>query len=531
MRRALVLVSLFALAACPSALAAPVFVVTGHGWGHGIGMSQYGSYGYARHGWTYRRILAHYYTGTRVGKVPPATVRVLLDVGRSSVTLRSDTKWRVKDGSSRAAWTLVGGTRTIRAGLKVKIGGATKQLVPPVVFTRLSGGPLDVDGRPYRGSIVLRKPGAGLATVNSVGLQGYLYGVVPWEMRASWSPEALKVQAVAARSYALAGRRTGSYFDLYDDTRSQVYGGVSAEDPRTNAAVNATAGEIRTYRGRVAQTFFFSTSGGRTAANEDVWGGTPVPYLRSVVDPYDGISRYHDWGPYLYSRAAMDSALGARASGRIRDLKTTINPSRRVSTVTARGSGGQTAIGGTTFQAALGLRSNWFRIGVLNLIPARTTVVYGRRVSLRGLARGVGAAWLERKPAGEGWTKVRDLTRSSASTFKTLVKPPSSRSYRVRSARAPGRGRFVSVAPRIAFYHVASRTRVRGLVRPRRTGAPVAIQRYVGGAWKTVATGKTNANGDFSLAVALRAGSYRALATIPGPYARGVSPTLELVDG
>ena len=99
-----------------------------------------------------------------------------------------------------------------------------------------------------------------------------------------WHPEALKAQAVAARSYALATRKTGGAFDLYPDTRSQVYLGIDHEKPSTNAAVDATAGQVVLYEGQVAKTFFFSTSGGRTASAEDVWGAA-VPYLVSVRRP------------------------------------------------------------------------------------------------------------------------------------------------------------------------------------------------------------------------------------------------------
>ena len=101
-------------------------------------------------------------------------------------------------------------------------------------------------------------------------------------MPKTWLPEALKAQAVAARSYALAVRKTTGAFDVYPDTRSQVYGGVNAESPTTTAAVDATVGGVLTYGGKIATTYFFSTSGGRTAAINDVWKSAPVPYLVSV---------------------------------------------------------------------------------------------------------------------------------------------------------------------------------------------------------------------------------------------------------
>src|SRR3989442_14054180 len=116
-----------------------------------------------------------------------------------------------------------------------------------------------------------------LRAINMDGLEQSLYEVVPGEMPFSWFPEARKAQAVVARSYELATRRTGA-FDLYPDTRSQVYLGLEHEKPSTNAAVNDTAGQVVLDEGEVAKTYFFSTSGGRTAPEEAVWG-EPVPYL------------------------------------------------------------------------------------------------------------------------------------------------------------------------------------------------------------------------------------------------------------
>jgi SpoIID/LytB domain protein len=121
------------------------------------------------------------------------------------------------------------------------------------------------------------------------------------------------VQAVAARSYALASRKTGGSFDVFADTRSQVYGGILSEDPRTTEAVNATKGQIVLFDGKVAWTFFSSSSGGKTASIQDVWPDSdPLPYLVSVDDPYDTISPYHDWGPVAFTAAELKAKLGAR---------------------------------------------------------------------------------------------------------------------------------------------------------------------------------------------------------------------------
>jgi stage II sporulation protein D len=211
----------------------------------------------------------------------------------------------------------------------------------------------------YRGRLVLSRDGGALLAVNSVGLEQYLYGVVPSEMPASWPAEALKSQAVVARSYALRSRRPGEPYDVFSDTRSQVYRGVLAETDATNAAVQATKAGVVTVGGQIAQTFFFSTSGGRTATNEEAFGGTPISYLRSVDDPYDTLSPYHNWTARFTARQAR-RRLKSVTLGTLKGLKVaTRTPSGRAATVTVRGSGGNQTVSAATVRTLLELRSTW----------------------------------------------------------------------------------------------------------------------------------------------------------------------------
>src|SRR5207247_3913184 len=124
-------------------------------------------------------------------------------------------------------------------------GPLTFTATPPLIFKK-----------PHRGTFTVTSDGKKLTLVNTVPLEQYLAAVVPSEMPKTWVPEALKVQAVAARSYALAVRKTSGSFDVYPDTRSQVYGGVYAEAPSATAAVDATAGQVLSYNGRIATTYF-----------------------------------------------------------------------------------------------------------------------------------------------------------------------------------------------------------------------------------------------------------------------------------
>ena len=162
--------------------------------------------------------------------------------------------------------------------------------------------------------------GTTLTTVNHVDLEEYLPGVVPREMPPQWgdtAPAALEAQAIAARSYAMATRRSGGEFDMYADERSQVYGGASAEDPRANAAVAATAGKVVTLNGQIVTTFFFSTSGGRTENVENVFSGGPRSYLVSVDDnAFDATSPHHVWrDPKTFTDARTSHLMGIARPG------------------------------------------------------------------------------------------------------------------------------------------------------------------------------------------------------------------------
>ena len=131
-------------------------------------------------------------------------------------------------------------------------------------------------------------------------------------MPKEWPAAALQAQAVAARSYALASIVKNRDFDLYADPRSQMYYGVAAESPATTAAVLATKGEILMYGGKVATAFYYSSSGGRTASSEDVFG-LHLPYLQSRPDPWDTLSPYHRWEPRSFTPTSLAQAFGLSA--------------------------------------------------------------------------------------------------------------------------------------------------------------------------------------------------------------------------
>jgi stage II sporulation protein D len=510
----------------PAPRGTPNFLVTGRGWGHGVGLSQWGAYGFARQGATYDRILAHYYKGTTLGPAPVSRVRVLLVPGKSRLTISSQAPFRVRDGAG-AAHALDAGAHAFGPGLRLRVDGRTQaQALPgPLIFSP-GASPLRLD-RPYRGQLHVSVAAGRLRAVNHVGLEAYLFGVVPSEVPFHWPAEALKAQAVAARTYALAVRKVGNDFDLYPDVRSQVYRGIAGEKPSTSAAVQATAGRVVLYRGQIAKTYFFSTSGGRTATVTDVWPGSPpTPYLVSVQDPYDSASPHHQWGPIPMTAARLKRAL--RAPGRLLDVRTVVTGSGRVRTVTAVGSQGQSTISGADVRRALGLRSTWFRIGVLSLVQPAGPATFNSVLTLTGVARGFGSVSLEQRPPKGAWRVVGPVSRGPDGAVSVTTRPRESSEYRLGSGSAKSTAVRVSVAPLVRFYAMSDAATLRGYARPVLPGSSVAVQRLDGNAWRNLARATIDANGDFAVQVSLSPGSYRAR-LVPGRgFVPGVSPVLRV---
>lgn len=282
-RRGLVVLAasvLCALGATPAAGAAPTLVIEGAGEGHGVGMSQDGALGFARHGLGYAQILAHYYTGTSLGLAPPKAV------------------------------------------VKVLVGSRVKR----------------------------------------VPLERYVRGVVAAEMPSSWPAAALEAQAIASRTYALTSHAGGSRFDVYADTRSQVYRGAAAETAATNAAVAATAGQIVTYAGKPAITYFFASSGGMTENVENAWPGSePQPWLRGVADPYDTSTKWKIEIPFPQAASRLRGLYRGSFRG-IEVLRRGVSP--RILVARVLGSKGASVVSGPDLAARLGLGSTWARFAV-----------------------------------------------------------------------------------------------------------------------------------------------------------------------
>ena len=202
-----------------------LFVFSGHGWGHGVGMSQYGAYGYALHGATSSRSSPTTTRARRSGRRPATKFRVLLATARRRRPISSDGPVHGRRRARRQRTRSPPARSRSAPSLALD---AAQALTAPLTFTPGTGGPLTL-GRPYRGQIQVDVVDGKLRAINIVPLEQYLYGVVPSEMPSTWSAQALEAQAVASRSYALATRQGRRAYDVYSDTRSQMYLGISAE--------------------------------------------------------------------------------------------------------------------------------------------------------------------------------------------------------------------------------------------------------------------------------------------------------------
>ena len=352
----------------PAASAELVWKIDGAGFGHGVGMSQYGAAGFAKHGYTAQQILGHYYPGTNIRTVTPGQVRVLLLSGEPQVDFAG--------ASVGCGYRLVEakdyGARVGAKGVEL-LNHAGKKLADCGDDLVISGGPSFLLGGKgeYRGLLELTPSAVGgLDAVNAVQIDDYVRGVVTDESPASFPAESLKAQAVAARSYALAEMiHGGDGYTLHDDTRSQVYGGVGGETAAGDRATAETTREVVAYGDEIATTYFFSTSGGHTEDVENVFGGDAIPYLRGVPDPYDCASPYHRWTETL-TPAEMDAALSGLVDGTLEKIVVTKRgASPRILSADLVGSDGTTSVSGETLASRLGLRDRWASFDKVHVGP------------------------------------------------------------------------------------------------------------------------------------------------------------------
>jgi stage II sporulation protein D len=444
--------------------------LTGAGSGHGVGMSQYGAAGYALHGASYQEILRDYYTGTTLGHVDPTrTVTVLLRAGGSAV-FSGATKITGSKLKLNPLWTY--NVLPAAGGLRLLLG---RKLIGKFAAPLQVGAPTAVklDGLGlFRGALVFRPSpgGRGVMTVNSVGLDDYVRGVVAAEMPPSWPAQALDAQAVAARSYAITSHPIGADFDVYDSTRSQVYEGIRGETPTGDAAVAATSGQVVEYAGAPVQTLFFASSGGETESVQNVFPLSPAAWLVGRPDPYDDALNdpYHQW-KLGFSLQAAQRRLGKFVEGSligIRVLQRGISP--RIITAKVVGTKGSVTVTGLQLRTVLDTPSTWMSF---------------RTVSSRGVLTST-------TPTSTGTVPVTTTdTGTTTNGGGGLL-----RRDRAEAAGGSGLGR--------------DRAEVAGTIFPASPGARLTVQRRAGGRWRTVGAGRVARAGRYSIRVQGR-GEYR----------------------
>lgn len=366
--------------------------LTGHGYGHGHGMSQYGAQGAALAGRTWQQITSFYYPGTTLStlstrvrvKLTADTTSDVVVAARSHLTVLAAGEKHSLPAVGATHWRLVP-TPGNNTWVDFKVNGAWthwQAFAGDGAFyaegypIRLFYGPYS---RMYRGSLKAARPFSGSTdrdTVNILSMERYLRGVVPSEMPATWHPNAVRSQAVAARTYAafeLMSVPAGRHYDLCDTTSCQVYGGFDAEHDSSNTAIDTTSGVVLTYDGKPAFTQFSSSSGGWTSAGS-------VPYLPAKQDPYDGWKRAdgsfgnpnHNWSVAV-DVAKLERIWGIADLARIEVLSRDGNGEwgGRILKLRLVGRGGKVVdVYGSDFRMKLGLKSTYFTFAG---VPTKTT--------------------------------------------------------------------------------------------------------------------------------------------------------------
>ena len=389
----------------------------GRGYGHGVGMSQYGAYGRALDGHTAAQIIGHYYKGTTVGTVANSQVRVLVLAGFKSTSANPvqvygrGGSWKL-DGVDKTFpadarlrfWGTVSGTTTTWKVLVTAPDGTTLHSATTGNFVRVrqnnSATTLQLWSKPsaydrYRGVLRLfgRQDGsAAVNVINELPMETYLRGVVPAEVSASWPIEAVKAQAITARSFAERHRSSTGTFDMYDDTRSQMYLGFLGEKAGSNAAITATAGQVvKTSTGGIANTLYHSASGGWTENNENVFVSSTgariagvYSYLRGVSDrradgtSFDVASPFDTWKTKTYSLSQLQAWFAADARTNVGtlvalDLRNRGVSGRLISVTLIGANGTKKTVSGDVFRAVFNAHrpagDPMFRSTLFDVVP------------------------------------------------------------------------------------------------------------------------------------------------------------------
>jgi len=286
-------------------------------------------------------------------------LRIAIQEGVKQVKIGSSTNAIVRDSAGRAI-----GEIPANQGFSVELQSGKVALANWISgqmwIEPKAEGYVWIGDRWYRGRTHIIPHKGGITAINYVNFAEYLYSVIGAEMNGNWPQEALKAQAVAARSYALKKRQENSnnFYDLGNDQSWQVYQGIKTESPGTYAAVDATQGQVLTYNGQVILALFHSSSGGHTENVEDVWSN-PLPYLRAVPD-FDQDAPVYEWTESFSQAELKQRILGV---GNIISMTPqTTTPYGSLITIKVLGDAGVKTLKSTDVTAALDLKSTRFTV-------------------------------------------------------------------------------------------------------------------------------------------------------------------------
>jgi len=338
--------------------------------------------------------------------VRDATMHVLIGDGVADVAIRAGSRVRLSDPVSGRRFTVAAGeARFSSAGSGLMIDGQPLDTARCQVDSESMA--IRVNDRPYRGRLTVSSGTGGLRLINSLPLEEYLYGVVPKEMPASWPMEALKAQAVAARTYVyIRSKSRDKDYHVVATTASQVYGGYDAEEAASNAAVDRTRDQVLTHGGKLIVAYFHANSGGYTEDARHVWGAD-LPYLKGVPDGYSVNKPGGKWDLQLTTddlRNRMERS-GLRV-GRILHLE----PLGR----SASGRALRIRVTGETGNYTLKSNAFRLRVGATRLKSALLAIVHderGVRIAGKGYGHGVGMSQWGARQMAQGGSGYREILR------------------------------------------------------------------------------------------------------------------------
>jgi len=345
-------------------------------------------------------------------------IRVLIIEGKEEISVSCSASLVVKDFSERNTLLKLPSGRIAvmrKSGETIMVNDITLPY-DRLVISPSEKGILKVNGKSYRGMIRIQESADGrMDVINVLGLEEYLYGVVPKEMSPRWHSEALMAQAIVARSYAIyqSGKNKNKDYDVYSTVYSQVYGGRNAESEYSNRAVDGTRGKVLLYGNQPVLAYFHSNSGGRTEDANNVWTAA-VPYLKGIPDSYSTDAPNYLWTLFL-SLDEIKNALNKHGVD-IDDIyevaAVEVSPSGRVKKVGILHGGGKIILTGNNFRIKVNptiIKSTLFTM---------TREGSGIRFEGRGYGHGVGLSqWGAYVMAKKGYT-CKDILKHYYSGVK-----------------------------------------------------------------------------------------------------------------